>query len=352
MDTGTIERTGFDTECTHAVSALRNEIALTHPGLENLAAISVIAAKARKCLLAIAPSGTGKSAIAGWLAAKLPEAAQLGGITIAGLVDVQNELTDSSKALIMDDMGEAGGEYHREQIFVLLTALCYSHAFERKTKMVRFDVEGFYGSAWLGIQPNVLQGCVKASSWASNIKDKALRWYHLTRPTAPNHDDIDVPIEWGIPLDNVLRASETLISWPVLESIGRVQWSFARAKEHMHDLLRACAALDGRTQPDESDGELLLSLVRPMIIEREVLDKEGFDGDVKLNRNLLLTMVEFASYERLTYDHFSADYGMRPSQVQHVLEGLHEYYAKIQNSPVVLVPTDLLKDILRKAGIR
>lgn len=352
MDASQVSGTEAGEPAEHAIRTLIEEINLTHPGLGALAAVSLIAAKARKCLLAVAPSGIGKSTVANWLADTLPDVAQIGGVTIAGLMDVQKDLSDSEKVMIMDDMGEAGGDYHREQIFVLLTALCYSHAFERRTKMVNFTVDNFNGGAWLGVQPSVLQSCVRGGSWSSNVRDKALRYYHLIRPMAPNNDPIEYPVEWGTRLDSVARCNETVTAWPMLEAIGRVQWSYSRTKEHVHDMLRACAALDNRDRPNDLDAELLLSLIRPMIIEREVMDKQGFDGDVKLNRNLLLTMVQFASYEHLTYEHFAADYGMRPSQVQHVLEGLHDYYYKIQNNPVKLVQSDLLKDILQKAGIR
>lgn len=336
----------------HAIATLRRDVDSTHPGLGALAAVSVIAAKAQKCLLVIAPSGTGKSAVVEWLERVLPNAFRRGEITMAGVRKFQHELCDSDANVLIEDLGEAGGDYHRASVAILMTALCYGHQMIRDTHQISVNIQNFNGSCFMGVQPGVLESLVKDLAWHSNIRDKSLRYYHLQRPTAPNFTPIRAGIEWGESHDDVLPVEHFPAEWAELESIGRVQWSYARAQEHMLHLLQACALLDGRYAVNQSDYDVLLPLLRQMVIEREALERDGLDAQARLNRNLLLMLVEFASYPLLTYDIVCSDYQMRPRKLQAVLENMQEWYYKVQNSPVVLVPSDALKELLKEAGLR
>ena len=47
----------------HPVLGIRDAVEQTHPVLGNLAAMALVAAKARQCLLVVAPPGTAKSTV-------------------------------------------------------------------------------------------------------------------------------------------------------------------------------------------------------------------------------------------------------------------------------------------------
>ena len=122
--------------------------------------------------------------------------------------------------------------------------------------------------------------------------------------------------------------------------------------EHLSDMLRAVAAMGGNPEPDEIDAGLLLELIRPMTVEIELLVKRGFGTEASVNVNLFALLVEFASYETITYGLVAADYHMRERQVAYILQGMTDWFEKIGNNPVTLRPTPELKRLLAEAGIR
>lgn len=336
----------------HVIEALRNTIDLTHPGLGALAAISVVAAKARQCLMVIGPPGTGKSAVARWLGGALPDAYVRGDLTMAALRKFNDELSNASPCIIIEDLGEANSEWNRAQTCIGISALCYGHNMVKDTTQIKVEILNFYGSGWIGLQPSIMAEVVKHPSFHANLRDKSLRYYHLQRPLTPNFKDIAADVEWGESIDEVLDIEEHAPEWETLVNLGRVQWSYARAQEHTSTLLRALAALDGRYSVEQEDYVLLLSLLLPMTVEQHIIEKQGFDSQATLHQNLLCLLSEFASYPVVTYEIIGSDYGIRWRKVQSILEDMHEYYAKVQTNPVVLMPTDLLMGILKEAGFR
>jgi len=336
----------------HAVAVLIDAINATHQGLGALAAISYIAAKARQTAMVIGPPGTGKSAVARWLEKTLPEAYLRGDLTMAGLRKYCDELSNSEAAIVIDDLGECNSEWNRAQTCIAISALVYGHDMIKDTHQIKVEILNYFGSGWIGCQPAILAEVVKHPSFHANLRDKSLRYYHLVRPVVANFGPIAVPAEWGMPLNDMLPIEDFPPEWDALMTIGRIEWSYARAQEHMEALLKACAALDGRYSVDATDYAVLLPLVRPMTVEQHIIEKEGFDSAATLNQNLLCLLAEFASYPAVTYEIIGGDYGIRPRKVQSILEDMNQWYYKVQNSPVVLVPTEDLKAVLEDAGIR
>ena len=346
------ERTGADAVHAHAVQKTLEEVNASHPGLGNLAAISLIAAKACQTMMIIGPPGTGKSAVSRWLGEALPEAYVRGDLTMAALRKYNEELSDSKAAIVIDDLGECNSEWNRAQTCIAVSALVYGHEIVKDTHQIKVEILNFYGSGWIGLQPAILAEVVKHPSFHANLRDKSLRYYHLQRPVVANFGPIEVQPDWGQPLEEVVPLEDYLDGWDTLIRIARIEWSTARAQEHIGNLLRAAAALDGRYGVDQTDYDLLLKLLRPMTIEEHLIEKQGFDSAATLNQNLLCLLVEFASYPQVTYEIIGADYGIRPRKVQSILEDMHQWYYKTQNDPVVLAPTEELKSVLVEAGIR
>ena len=341
-----------DTGQAHAVETLNRQINASHPGLGPLAAISLIAAKARQTLMVVGPPGTGKSAVARWLGVALPEAYVRGDLTMAGLRKYCDELSDSEAAIIIDDLGECNSEWNRAQTCIAISALVYGHDMLKDTHQIKVEITNYYGTGWIGLQPAILAEVVKHPSFHANLRDKSLRYYHLQRPVVANFSDIDAEVDWALPFADVLEITEPLDGHAELLTIGRIEWSNSRAQQHIGSLLRACAALDGRYAVDDTDYELLLRLLRPMTVESQIIEKAGFDSGATLNQNLLCLLAEFASYPDVTYDIIGSDYGIRPRKVQSILEDMHDWYYKVGNNPVVLTATELLNDVLREAGLR
>lgn len=117
-------------------------------------------------------------------------------------------------------------------------------------------------------------------------------------------------------------------------------------------MLQAVAALDNNPTPGEVELEILLRLMRPMTIEMDIIEKQGFGSRAILNDNLLYLLVQFASYPDVTYDLFARDYKMKPTQVQHILSYMVDWYEKVGTNPVRLQKSERLEILLSKAGIR
>jgi len=336
----------------HPLKSTIDGINKTHPGLGNLAAISLIAAKACKTIFVIGPPGTGKSVVINWLGRVLPESYVRGDLTMAALRKFNEELSNSQAVILIDDIGACSSDWNRVQTALALIELTYSHTMIKDTHQIKVSITGFEGAAVLGVQPNVLAELVKHTSWHSNMADKSMRYYHLIRPTHPTRDRIDQPVSWGVDFAHVLEHDGTADRWPELISAGLEQWSHARSWEHCHDLARATAALRDSYNVEPIDIDLLLELMRPMSVEMESIVKHGFGSEAFLNQNLIYLLTEFASYPTITYETFAVDYKMRPTQVRTILEGMLDWYQKIGNNPITLQPTDRLRDVLERAGIR
>lgn len=336
----------------HPVLAIRDAVEATHPGLGNLAAMAVVSAKAKQCLIVVAPPGCGKSTVGQWLDKVHPECYVKDSLTRSSLTAYQDLFNGFRGLLVFDDVGKIDTDHSRMQTLVTMAELVHGHFVSKASFQIQIEIDDFQGAAILNIQPNILKKVVEDPTWSSNLADKTLRYYHLNRALSPNRGPIDASVDWGIEIHEVGGVDEDNDTWRELYSVGAEQWSRPRTVEHIEDLIKATAALGSNPGPDEVDMQVLLELIRPMVIESELLEKKGFGTDATLNANLLYLLVEFASYPSLTYEMMAQDYHMKPRQVNDILATMKEHWEKIGTNPVRLQPTQDLINLLEKAGIR
>ncbi|MCH8311018.1 MAG: hypothetical protein IIB17_11075 [Chloroflexi bacterium] len=336
----------------HPVLGIRDAVEQTHPGLGNLAAMALVAAKARQCLLVVAPPGTGKSTVGAWLDKVHPEAYIRDSLTRSSLVTYQTLFNDFTGLVIFDDVGKIDTDHSRLQTLVTMAELVHGHFISKSSFQLNIEISNFQGAALLNIQPNILKSVIEDATWHSNLADKTLRYYHLKRALSPNRQPIEADADWGINIEDVGSVSEDSAVWRRLYELGIQQWTRPRAIEHIEDLIKGVAALGSNPLPDETDMEVLEELLRPMCIESEILEKKGFGDSATMNANLLYLLVEFATYPVLTYGQMGEDYHMKPRQVTYILEQMHEYFEKVGENPVTIQPTAELIKLLKKAGLR
>ena len=336
----------------HYVQEVAEAVEVTHPGLGNLAAMSIVAAKAGQCLITVAPPGCGKSTIGDWLAAKHPEAYKKQSVTRSSLKIYEDLFNDFTGCIIFDDVGAIDTEWSRIQTMVTMAEIVYGHFVSKDSHQLHIEIDNFQGSAILNIQPNVLKEVVEHSTWHANLADKSLRYYHLHRATSPNSAGIDVNIDWGLELDSIDLYTEDSPTWQAILNIGLEQWTKPRALEHCTKLLKAVTALGNGATPGELEATTLLELMRPMTVEMEMIEKDGFGSKARLNDNLLYMLVEFATYPLVTYEQIATDYHMKPSKAQYILSHMMDWFEKVDTNPVRLQPTPRLTTLLQRAGIR
>ena len=336
----------------HYIDQVAEAVETTHPGLGGLCAITMVAAKAHKCLITVAPPGCGKSTVGDWLEKYHPDAFKKQSVTRSSLKIYEEQFNGFTGCIIFDDVGAIDTDWSRIQTMVTMAEIVYGHFVSKDSHQLHIEIDDFYGSAILNIQPNVLKEVVEHPSWHANLADKSLRYYHLHRATIPNEEKIAVEIDWGLELDEVPRYNGNSPAWTAILNIGMEQWTRPRALEHCRDLLQAVTALGRTPETTQDDLEVLLELMRPMTVEMEMIEREGFGSKARLNDNLLYMLVEFATYTNVTYEMIAVDYHMKASKVHDILNNMIDWFEKVGTNPVKLQPSERLLTLLAKAGIR
>lgn len=334
------------------VCDLEERVDATHPGLGKLAAMSVVAAKANRCMITVGPPGTGKSAISDWLERVHWEAYKKQSLTRSSLKVYEDLMNHFRGLMVFDDVGAIDTEWSRIQTLVTMAEIVYGHFVSKDSHQLHIEIDDFQGGAILNIQPNVLKEVIEHPTWHSNLADKSMRYYHLMRAVLPNPDPIAAEVDWGLEMDEVAPYDAHSGVWQEILDIGLEQWTRPRAMEHCLALLKAVTALARTPSSGEAELSALLELMRPLTVEMEVIERHGFGSKATMNDNLLYLLVEFASYPVLTYEMIAQDYHFKPSKVQAILSHMIDWFEKVDTNPVRLQPSQRLVDLLAKAGIR
>lgn len=333
---------------------LITDVEKTHPTLGNLVAISAIAVKARKLLLIVSPSGCGKSTAMQVIAKNTPDVIQPDRLSVAGLCAMADRLTSFRSVVVVDDIATTQTEYARKTTIATLVALVYTHRIESVMSGIVYQIEDFYGSALIGIQPILLREIMLLEEWDASIQDKALRYYHLYRPTTPSLFLPEVDYKHGIDLNLVedFEPEGNGIAWRNLLALGDTQWSKARCKEHLIDLLKAMASLNNRKEVTHDDYVLLINLLKPMAIENIVAVKEQLEGERLLDNNLLALLAEYYTYNgEFSLAQVALDYKITLSQCYRIMQQQNGYWQQISKSPTIYNPSKRLMQLLKSQEI-
>lgn len=329
---------------------LISEINGTHKGLGELVAMCQLAITARKMLLIVSPSGCGKSRAMEYVARSYPKSWKPDSLSRAGLASKADDMNNYDGVIVVDDLSTTQTPYARATTMTTLVALCYTHRVESNMMNSSYVIENFNGSALVGIQPVILKELLLAPEWEGSIKDKVLRYYHLCRPEVPvignpefhlKRTNIDVVKEHVPDTNNPL--------WQRLHTLALMEFSKARAKEHLIDYLRASASLDSRYEVNQSDYEILERLLRPMAFEVLSVNKQELEGERLLNNNLLALLVEYYSYHgTFALAQVATDYQITVTQCYRIMKQQAIYFDEVGKSPTMYRPTKHLLDILKK----
>jgi len=323
----------------------------THPGLGRLVAFLTVASIARKCVLVVAPAGCGKSSAGKALyGLYYPNAFALDSCTRNGLKWLQEKISNFNGLVYIDDLGKVDTSYSRMATITTFAELCYSHFVEKITNILHIKVENYFGSAIMNIQPVLMQELVSSPEWEAVIRDKTIRYYHLFRPLKPNKALPEFPKPKSFDIDEVKLKLIRRKTWYELLRIGLIQWSYARCVEHIPDMIRAVAAIEGDKTATVYHMKLLLDLMRPLILERYLLEKSGFESGIYFHNNAYCILVELATHKtNLTVETVSVDYKMSYGNAARVLKTVPEWCI-LKNSPGRVLPTKHALKVLKMVG--
>lgn len=334
----------------HYLRSVIEDIDRTHARLGKAVAFAMIASKARKCLIIVSPAGMGKSTTSNVLAKHHPEVTVIDAISEAGLGSQQDLFSGYGGLVVIDDLGKLGSHYRRIHTLIAMAELVHSHYQKSYMWGNPIDITNFTGSAILNVQPAILGSLIGSDEWEVVLMDKTIRYYHLLRPIHPNPHLPEVDLRWGIDIDLVKAPTSRGKMWRELERIGSVQWGDARVVEHLIDLLQASAALDSRREVENQDYKMLLDLMRPLSLERYLIDKFSFESGRNFKNNMLAIMIEMASWEKLTVHRVARDYKLSVRRAGELLTQFGEGALTADMFSGVIKPTEDLKRVLREAG--
>lgn len=332
------------------IKNLIDDVEKTHQNFGKLIAFLQIAIKARKFVLIVSPSGCGKSTAMKFLAKHIPDSYMPDSISISSLKNKQDMFNSFRSVIICEDISKIQGDYARQATLSTLSSLCYDHRVQPSMYGFDFTIDDFYGSALMGIQPRILRNLMAEDEWETHIQDKAIRYYHLYRPVKPNISFPIARMEKGIDFDSVKDFNpEENKYWKELVSIGDIQWSIARVKEHLTDLLKAVASLEKRKDVIDDDYILLLDLLKPLNIENAVVVKEDLEGDKILDNNLLALLTEYYSYGgQFLLAQVARDFkGITLQQAYKIMANQNGNWQQISKSPTIYQPSKKLLEILK-----
>lgn len=335
----------------HQLRTLIKQVNRTHRGLGPLIAINILAAKAKKTILNVAPAGCGKSVASDTSAILLQERARkYTSLTLAGLVRVAKQFSNYDGHVVIDDLGAEKSMWSRISTVTVLANLVYSHYVHKITHSYDFKITDFNGSVSMNIQPVILNSLVQSDEWVSVVRDKVIRYYHLHRPSKPKPQPPKVNIEWGPQLNQISLSAYHGKLWYQLVAIGLTQWSYARVQEHLPDLLRATASLDGRTKVERKDYTILIKLLQPLQLERYIVNTYGFEAGRVFENNLYCILVELTSFHNPTINTICEDYKVSPSTAERLTQTVPQWCWIKANSPKKLMPTEQATKILNLCG--
>jgi len=335
----------------HQLVRIAKEVDKTHPNLGNLVAVSTLCIKAKKFLLVVSPRGCGKSCSSYFMASQLEEVLTPERVTYAKLGEYAGEFSNFQGVLIIDDMSKCGTHYVLAHTASVLAELCYGHRIESAVKGATYRIENFHAAIIANIQPALLRFLMKDEKWETSMMDKSIRYYHLFRPIRTNRKSPEVKIDWGIDITQVKEPNlKGKLEGELLE-IGAIEWGFTRLHEHMVDLIKAAAALDGRDTPNQSDFKILIKLLKPLKVERLVTDKVELEGATYLANNQLAILTEFVTHGEFTIKQLCSDYKLSIPKGYRIMNRFSDLWIPTDKTPTRYIPSDELREELKEVGL-
>ena len=305
---------------------LRQQIAATeetHRGLGKALAFNLISAIAKKSLINVAVAGIGKSTCTWALKAYFGDQCKIfDSVTRSGLKYVAEELTNFNGLVIIDDLGKCDTVYSRMATISSLAELSYSHFIRKMTYTVNIEIKNFTGASIMNIQPVLMGSIVGAPEWEAVIRDKTIRYYHLVRPLQPVRDTPNITAKCKKPFSMVKVPERNSQEYWNLISIGLYQWSYARTLEHITDLLKACAAIDGRQLVTTGDMILLAELMQPLLLERHFFNKFALEGSIIFDKDGMAILTELASFPELSVEQICTDYKISEYRAKEIVRSI------------------------------
>jgi energy-coupling factor transporter ATP-binding protein EcfA2 len=261
-----------------------------HRGLGQLVLASVLSAYARRTLLVVASSGSGKSTAGEILAGVVPDVVAVDTLTIAGIKYFLEHRESFPSVIFVDDLAKTPYQMSRLGTLVAVSELVYSGWLSRSVWKETVDIRGVRTSGVINIQPKILASIVPSPEWTSTLRDKTIRYYHFRLPSTFRPSvQVDYPTLPPIP-DELPELRVTERAMREVSEWGQVQWSPGRARLHIAQLARAHAFLAGKARATISDVRAVQSVFAPTKLEALLVQASESTEDFLFRFELFLPL--------------------------------------------------------------
>ena len=314
---------------------------------------------ANRTLFVIGVSGSGKSTAYKWLKKNVKrQIVDLHSVGISTLAKFGNTLQSNPTTILIEDLSVAKTEDMMIKTAFFITHLTYDKRLIRIIMPYPIEIHNFVGSAIINFQPYILEAMFKQREWETDIRDKAIRYYHLYLPLEqfikPPSELPTYRVKYSY-VDEVSFSFDIKSEWlsiyrKALQNF-RHEFTEARAREHLNALLKANAILNERNKLTKADLIIIERLSRIFKLELEIFEKEHLEGKRTLNVDLLPILSVLATYSSYPISKLMLHFQVRRSQIYNILNTLSEYVLTY-NSPSRIIPTDYTKQLLKEIGVR
>jgi len=325
----------------------------SHPSLGKLALMEVLSDIANKCLLVVGCSGTGKSAITKALEQKVRRhTLYVDAVTVQGLAKISKQLSNANITILVDDLSKGQTQYSQLATVLVFSELTYTGFYRKLTGSLVLEIFGFKGSAIINLQPLLLKKIIASPEFETDVRDKAIRYYHLHFPQQVNLNIPNIPIEipslevrdYNIP-EKVLKSE---LYKKALDNFEH-EFTKARAREHLRHYLTASAKLNKRETITLADCWLIGELSKNFRLEMELFSKSDLEGERRLDVNVIPLLTALNTWKTPTIRDLCYRFSLKETRVRQIIEELHEYARQVKGHSKIF-PTVEAKQLLQELG--
>lgn len=352
----TVQKYAKNSPITHQ---LFTSITQTHPNLENLALTMTLCDIANKSLFVIGTSGTGKSTAIRWLEKNITrQTVKLGAIGISSFKGLGEQLENTPTSILIEDLSVAKTTDILIKTAFFLTHLTYDHKVIRPVQPYPIAIYNFTGSSIMCMQPYIFRKMLREAEFETDIRDKAIRYYHLYLPLEeylkPSHILPNIKIQYKyLNTENINIPNEITTHALYQKALDNFlhEFTHSRAEEHLTDLLKAHALLNHKTKVDISDIAIIEHLSRNFKLELEIFSKKHLEGERYLDVDILPLLTIFTTYTKYPIKKLMLHYQVKKTRIYNILNNLSDYVLT-KGNPSAVIPTDYTLELLKEIGAK
>jgi hypothetical protein len=329
---------------------LYSDVENTHRGLGKLVLFNALSDIANRCTLIVGCAGTGKSRASDLIYDRCDRSKLIiDSITVSGLRKIQKILSYSFMTVVADDLSKGQTEFSQIATVSVFASLCYTGSIVKLTDRLELNIQGFRGCALINLQPLLLRKIARLPEFETDIRDKAIRFYHLYFPVVENIEKPKTSVSYKHLKEFNLNIRESDYEDEAIENF-RYMFTKARAREHLLAYLNASAMLNRRSEVVDADFELIYELSKIFRLEQYILIKRSLEGARELDENILPLLSAIATFKTPSVKELSFRFGIKKTRLYEIIQDLTDYCILVKNSGKI-IPTDYTKEILRECGV-